>query len=199
MDGVPEPPVVLRRLREETHDLHVRVERHTLLAPLIRGPLTREQYAVILEAFLAFYRTLEPALCAPAALPRWLRRSGYRYIPRCPLLARDLEGVAPERLACRKQGVPATLEFPTAEAVTGTLYVVEGATQGGRILAPRVQEQSGAGSAAASRYMNLYREDQWRLFQLGLASVPTDLDVHQVAAAGRRTFERLHRYLDSAA
>lgn len=134
-------PVRLR-LREATRASHEQVEGELRL---LDGSLTPDRYHDVLSRFHGYYAVLEPALDA------WHIREGLLDWParrKLHLLAADLEELAlggsdstdlrlgPEVPAIRS----------SAEAL-GALYVVEGATLGGTVIARRLRAQGFAPSA----------------------------------------------------
>ena len=117
---------VLARLRAETRPAHDRLEAEFDILAQCR---TDAAYAALLALLHGVHSRLEPALdaVAPAVLDDWPERR------KLHLLEQDLRqlGVDPERL-------PATGRLPqlTSPARTlGVLYVVEGATLGGAVIA----------------------------------------------------------------
>lgn len=128
----PVPPSLLTQLRQATRDGHRRLERHPWLAALLERDLSREHYGRLVAAFAGFYQPLEQALAPVLGL---LPAGGYDFMPRTPLLLQDLQDLgAGAPLPCRQPP-----SQPTGwEALLGTLYVLEGASQGGRVIAPRL-------------------------------------------------------------
>lgn len=128
-------PVRLR-LREATRASHDRVEGELRL---LDGSLTPHRYREVLGRFYGYYAVLEPALDA------WHRREGLLDWParrKLHLLAADLGELG--------WGGPATADLPLCAEVPairssgealGALYVVEGATLGGAVIARRLRAQ----------------------------------------------------------
>ncbi len=124
--------MILDRLRDETRDLHERVE-HRL--PLLDADLTLERYRATLLALHALHAPLERRLAAVPGLDRGgLDLAGRR---RAGRLAADLRtlGTPPSLLDAESPHVPDVADVPLA---LGALYVLEGSTLGGQLLARHV-------------------------------------------------------------
>ena len=146
-------------LREASRAAHRSLDRHPVLAPLVRTDLTAAQYGDALAALRGVYAPLE------AAIDRFFaaRSTAFDYDSRrkLPALDDDLAalGRRPEQPA---MGFPAPASL--AELV-GLLYVVEGSAMGGQSIVRCVRKSalenpplrffSGSGARA---------EDRWREF-----------------------------------
>ncbi len=60
------PASLLEALRERTRDLHVRAERSGIIADILRGRITRADYARLLRSLLPVYQALEQQLATCA-------------------------------------------------------------------------------------------------------------------------------------
>ena len=134
-------PVRLR-LREATKASHEQVEGELRL---LDGSLTPHRYREVLGRFYGYYAVLEPALDA------WHGREGLLDWParrKLHLLRADLEELGWG--GSDAAGPPLFRDVPairsSAEAL-GALYVVEGATLGGTVIARRLRAQGFAPSA----------------------------------------------------
>ena len=192
--AVPKPPL-RDALRDGTSDLHRRVERHPLLAPLVRPGLTPRAYALALKAFHDFHAMLEPWLLA--ALERECPDTGaYRYRCRAPLIAKDLDdlGRRPETSTDRRDAPP--LELGSPDSVMGVLYVLEGATQGGRVIGPRVVRELGLASGCGTRFFHLHAEQRWSDLLALMAWPGVSPCPERAVASARETFLALQVHLD---
>lgn len=130
------------RLRAETRALH-----HALEADLdLLGPgLSVDRYAVVLQAFHAYYAALEPRLSALAAR---VSLGGFALRERAPLLERDLLalGARCHARAARSAAVPLPM-LSRSEHLAGCLYVIEGAALGGQVITRALQRRLGLTAA----------------------------------------------------
>jgi heme oxygenase len=118
---------VMIRLRTETAAAHARLEQ---ALDLLARPISRGRFTVFLERLYGFQRVWEPAV-AP-----FFERSFFEPRRKTAILADDLirlgyDSADPMPLRCR-----AAMEFGrTYERALGSLYVIEGATLDGKVIA----------------------------------------------------------------
>lgn len=176
-------------LREGTQVSHRRLEEHPLLRPLMASTLSIEQYSRVIAAFAGFYAALERGI---QELSSGIDFPGYHYEPRLPLLMDDLAALP----VCAV--VPCTVapEYSNENELVGMLYVLEGATQGGRIIAPRVQQHLALSETSGARYFNFYRQDSWREFRAMVEKRQEHYDCHRARDAACATFDRLYSHLE---
>lgn len=129
-----------RRLREETADLHRRVEDAVGLPGSVRS---RDDYVDVLGRFLRLHEPLEKRLSAVAWRQGWtelgIELGRHR---RAHLLADDLKALAaaPSSRPAPPLALPRLRTFGEA---LGCLYVLEGSSLGGRMLAPAIRSVVG--------------------------------------------------------
>ncbi|MDX9886350.1 biliverdin-producing heme oxygenase [Thauera sp.] len=180
---------LLLDLREGTNADHRRVEMHALLRPLVSTTLSLEQYSRVIAAFTGFHDAIERRL---TEISSRIDFPGYRYQPRLPLLVEDRAALPPCAVTPCKTGPVLSLE----DERVGVLYVLEGATQGGLVIAPCLSLRLGLGENAGARYFNLYRQRSWQQFRTMLAQCQQHYDPHLAVRAARATFDHLHAHLD---
>lgn len=180
---------LLTDLREGTLAQHCRVEKHLLLRQLMASTLSLEEYSRIIAAFTGFYATLEPRMQAISARFDF---PGYEYQPRLPLLIKDRETLP----VCAVTPCTMAPEYASADELLGVLYVLEGATQGGRVIAPWLQQKLALTDAAGARYFNFYRQRSWQTFRTMVGNIQQHYDYCLVVTAARATFDHLHSHLD---
>lgn len=126
------------QLRRDTAGVHAQVEQQLdLLGP----ELSLRRYRRTLQTLYGFYVPLELRLMrfAPAVLP-----DDVPLRARADLLVRDLCALGMPRHALA--GLPQCPELPRLarpEHVAGCMYVIEGASLGGRVIARALQERLG--------------------------------------------------------
>lgn len=205
--ATPVPSNLLATLRAATRNEHTSLERHPLLQSLIRDQLVLQDYLSFLRALLTFYQQLEPLL--EKRLPVECQESGYRYLSRSVVLKADLEQLTGGRHALDTDRVP-LLPLPdlsSSDRVIGVLYVLEGATQGGRVIAPRVtrlltgtelpMEKPALERPDGVQYFQLFRHNEWARLQRVIAQVSQRPHAAgESVAAAIETFRCLGGYLD---
>lgn len=154
-------------------------------------------YRAHLELMWGFCVVLE-AQVAPLLYPTPLDDFPLRQKP--PLLERDLEylGMAPQTI----QRLPRCDSLPhstDAASAFGCLYVLEGATLGGRTLAPLVLDRLRLTDRRGASFLASYGDDtprMWQSFILALeVACSTPAAQERAAAAASATFVALEEWL----
>jgi heme oxygenase len=182
-------------LRRETADLHRAVECLPIMTRLTSEAVTREDYLDYLRALAGVYATVEASLFA--ALDEGLRDAlGVR--EKLPAILDDLT----------EQGHPhvpssSPEQAPTGPgAAVGGIYVLEGATLGGRVIAKHLRRCLGAdlGPAAFLDFHGEHASAAWKRFAGILDGLPAEgsVDSAEVVAGARSTFALIHRLLADA-
>ncbi len=154
----------LERLRTATRPAHAAIEHVPALARLMAPDITLADVGAALRGLHAFHAGLDPRLAA--CLVDVPGAAAYHDTTRLPALAEDLafHGLAPGP-AAPPYALPA---LPSLGHALGCLYVIEGSSLGGRVIARRLQDALGlmasqgatffAGRSAAevrTRFQNL--------------------------------------------
>ncbi|QIB65452.1 biliverdin-producing heme oxygenase [Kineobactrum salinum] len=193
-------PPVLQQLREQTRPAHLALEAQPALKRLLSSRLTNREYGHLLQSMLAFYHSLESELIpATAALLERYPAADYRYLARAPLLASDCRALGHDSSGFTHSPIAFCLDG-SAACLLGVLYVIEGSTQGGRLIARHLSDTLGVGRNSGASFFNIGRRDNsWAAFRRWLAQ---DLvysyqnDVKHVVAGANMTFSALHAHLD---
>ena len=171
--------MLLQELRARTQPSHDRLEA---VVDIIGRCRERARYRRLLEQFYGFYAPLEAALAA-APLPASVAFERRR---KTPLLVRDLHALTPpgpspsELPLCR--ALPHVNTLPSA---LGCLYVLEGATLGGQIIA-RHLAAGGLGPNTGAAFFHSYGPDVgrlWKSFGRALTEAVTDRPAQETAIA----------------
>jgi len=185
---------LLERLKIETRAAHDRIEG---AIDLDRRIASREAYRDLLIRFHGFHKAWESAAAGMAP-----DRGFFQNRCKTRLLARDLEalGLAPEEIERLPQCHP-LMPLPAPEAVLGSMYVVEGSTLGGAIIAREVERRFGYTAQTGCAYFRSYGRDiaaMWKSFGAILleASSPKTDDV--IVASAQKTFDVMHDWLCEA-
>ena len=158
--------MILARLRKHTQVIHRRLESHL---PVLDPDFALADYRDLLQTFSGFYSPLEEALGAVlVSVPEF----SFEARRKVTLLEQDLAfygvpyDVSQDRLATIPQcsDLPATLLVPQA---LGCLYVLEGATLGGKIISRHLHSTLGLDAATGAAFYHCYGSDaghMWRTF-----------------------------------
>ena len=182
-----QPPSLHARLRTETAPAHERLERSL---DLLRRPLDRDRFTALLIGFHGFHRAWEPALARglPAAfIPG----------PRLPLLAQDLRalGLGDDSIGAIPRCAQAAALGDHPDTALGSVYVLEGSTLGGQVIARHLGEAPWW-PPAGLRYFDPYGDEtasRWRHTLAQLAAAGGDAD--RIVAGAVRTFGILQHWL----
>lgn len=183
-------------LREGTRELHRQVEHR--LDFLVRRPRL-DDYTALLRAFYGYYPAIEAELAAwQAQLPPGF---GPEARHKSALLARDLVALGtPADDLARMPRCGELPALPDLAHALGALYVLEGASLGGRIIARSVHASLGLDPARGLAFFHGYgdRVDaMWASFLALLGATCDDPPAIAAAvAAARATFETLDRWLE---
>jgi heme oxygenase len=191
--------MLLKRLREDTADLHAAVERRVEVTD---GRLTAGRYVATLAAFHGFHAPWEAGVRAAAGpaglgLPAVLDLMSSRW--RTASLAADLAhfGVDPA-------DVPSCPDVPSVDGLAhllGSMYVMEGSTLGGQVVARHVERTLGLSGGVGYSYFRGHGDQvgpRWRAFAARLVELAAGAREDDVVAGARHTFAALDRWFGRA-
>jgi heme oxygenase len=190
--------MILKRLKLATSASHTALESQL---PLMNADLSREDYCRVVARFFGFYSPLEAQLMAS---PYW-QQLPFDYADRqkTPRLTQDLLalGTSPRVLA----RTPLCAVLPALnepEQLLGCLYVIEGATLGGRSITHHLHNRMGLTPELGGSFFDGYGAQtgsRWKAFctmllnNVGHSSDETRQAV--IVAAANATFQSLTQWL----
>ncbi|CAL75166.1 putative Bacteriophytochrome heme oxygenase, BphO-like [Bradyrhizobium sp. ORS 278] len=185
------------RLRNETRAAHESIEKNGCLKRLLADDLTRSEYAGILRRLTAFYVPVERewlrwAEQLPAALELEARAG------KAALLFADLAALqapAPDRAAYADFA-----PFDAVEQAWGCIYVIEGSTMGGQLIARSLLQTLKVTSGNGASFYSPYGTDvgaKWQAFKKAMSRAVDDqnLDLDKMIDGAQRTFSALDRWM----
>lgn len=184
--NAPIPNRLLEALRAGTRQAHERLEQATGLLDPELDPM---HYVQVLARLLDVTEPLEAAVAAqvpPHLQAFWAERR------KAHLLDDDLAYWAQAGVAA---AAPRAVKLPALDNLAhafGTMYVLEGATLGGAVIAPHVERRLGLAPGAGTRYFRAYggaASRMWRDFRFALAREVDASQAVAVVAAASDTFE----------
>lgn len=188
-------PAILNLLRDRTRAAHDRAEE---ALPLLDPSLEAAHYRAILAGFWGFHAALEPRLAAIAELGEMgLNPAGRRKLPRLEHDLRTL-GADPARLPLA-DAVP---EVGDAAAALGCMYVLEGATLGGRVISRHLAAR-GIGPDTGGAFFAGYGDETGEMWKSFSAAIGAYTEAHpesvaRIVEAADETFTLLERWLARA-
>lgn len=193
----PGPPSLTILLREGTADAHRHIERARGFAEVMDGTLTLDGYRDLLIRLHGLYVPMERAIEELVAAHG--PRHGYGYDRKVGALVADLAALGLAAPPARE----AVLPGGGSALAAAVLYVVEGATLGGRVISSRVHALLGEPGQRATRLFDPYGAacgPRWlatRRFLDALAARDR-LDAGAVIDHARAVFAWFERELDDA-
>jgi heme oxygenase len=174
-------------LRAATEAAHARLHHLPALAPLAEGTISREDYIAVLRRLLGFHLAVERCIAAgPSLRASGIYLGGRR---RSPLLLADLTTLGASAGCDMRPDLPRPA---SVAAVLGCLYVVEGSTLGGRVLAGRLDHLLPPGTTAGRAFLlghGARHGAMWRSFCDALEASGTDAEQRSdMIAAALSTF-----------
>jgi heme oxygenase len=181
---------VLERLRRETSGLHREIEEMTDLPGSIS---TREDYVNLLRRLHEFHTAVEARLADPSWAMEWLDLGialpAHR---RSHLLSEDLLSLG---ATLKEAGVRLPRMDNIGQAL-GCLYVVEGSSLGGRVLAPAFRAALGDVPTAFFESDERMHPHPWRSVMAGLRKFDaTAGSADDVVLGAQGTFRAFGRHL----
>lgn len=145
---------------------HERLRRHPLLAGIMHPGYPGMHYWTTLLALYHYYGFIESAIQGAQHLA-----GGFDYAPRRkhPWLQQDLSAasIRPEEPSWQPAAAFAPLRIESVADLVGVLYVVEGATQGGQVIAGHIEVRLGITPLNGGRFFSGYgaqTDSRWQEF-----------------------------------
>lgn len=189
------PAIGRSTLRQATHEVHIRLHGLAAFTALLDGSLTRSGYRSLLSGLYGFHCPLELTLLDAArehsllvAVPRRIER-----------LVDDLGQLGMSD--GERAGLPLAPRLPlhTPGHLLGALYVREGSTLGGKVLARNLEHLLGPGTAGRSFLIGSPRDSEhWRAccaaIERGVAAGHLD----DMVESARATFAAFEQWMSEA-
>ncbi len=204
-----EPQTALSaELKARTADAHHRAEFHTIQQRIVRGQVTPHEYAPFALRMQVVHAELESALDRAAADDANLRAVYAPRHRRAALINADLEflGVSAGGDASCSAALGAYTQW-VADALhqrptdlLGALYVLEGSTNGGMVIARVLRRAWGLAEVDTLRSIDPHGEmtrAYWGEFRVALDALPvTDIERHGVISAAAKMFDLISALMD---
>ena len=182
----------MARLRALTAVEHERLERRFDLDARLRSPAS---YVLLLERMLGFYRPLEERI-APFAAP--IAGLGFADRRKAQRLVDDLEAVGAPRSAGPLPEATRLPSVTSADQALGVLYVLEGSTLGGALIAQQARLRLGVTPAIGASFFASYGPSvgsRWRAFGAVVETHTGGTPSPPMAAAAVACFADLEAWL----
>lgn len=189
---------ILEALRKTTRPHHEAIEQNRLLSEVLRPTLTRDVYVEVLARFYGFLKPLEKELLLNSSA------AGYGEIfesrAKTELLESDLIEMGLDAGAISR--IPLCTELPSCDRTSrcmGILYVIEGSTLGGQMIAAAVKKSLGIEAGSGGAYFNGYGPSTRMMWKdtcrvLEDYGQGTETERAETVAAAVDTFDKLNRW-----
>jgi len=182
---------VLERLKTETRPAHERIEK---AIDLERRVVTRGAYRNLLIRYYGFHSAWEKAAGGVVQ-----DRDFFERRRKTKILARDLAalGLSQEEII-RLPPCDPLMPLPSPAAVLGSMYVVEGSTLGGAIIARMVEQRLGLDAQTGCSYFKSYGREtamMWRAFRARLLEASSPDTDDMIVLSAQKTFDVMHHWL----
>ncbi|WP_426492986.1 biliverdin-producing heme oxygenase [Hymenobacter sp. 102] len=180
---------ILTRLRQETRPYHEALEANDFNRALTAGTISEADTARFLAKLYGFIVPFEKQLRAHQSWfgPEWeLERRFRGHLLRQDLPAADTLPLAPN--------LP---PLHTRAQLLGALYVLEGSTLGGQVIARQLAKNG----VATRAYFSGHAEQTgplWKAFVQLLAAAATPETADELVHSASLTFQRLHQWIEQA-
>ncbi|TGD92877.1 biliverdin-producing heme oxygenase [Methylobacterium nonmethylotrophicum] len=184
---------ILERLRAETREAHEAIERDLAWETRVA---TLDGYRALLARFRGFHAVLEPALAGMLDDEAFFgprRRLGY--------LDADLRHLGLDAAEIRALPRPDAVLPRSRPEAFGALYVLEGSTLGGQVIAKHIGRQLGLTAETGCRYYAAHGREtgaMWKAFRHRLADEAESGDADALVAFAARTFDAMRHWLCAA-
>jgi len=147
---------VLVRLRRHTHAAHVRINHHPFVSGLTRQGYSLQRYQALLVAYYQLYAAIERHV--ETTLAAITTSFDYEQRKKLPWLTADLAwfGLDAHLPPWRPSKEPKITMPPRPGTLIGTLYVIEGATQGGKVISRHLRTSMNIDSDTGARFFTGY-------------------------------------------
>ncbi len=189
------------RLRAETRDMHDRIEANPRFSRLMAPDLSLKEYRTLIIGLFGHHAGAEAALALAPGLPEALKLPCR--LTRTAALAADLRALGMSEAAITALPRCAAYRLDSAEAAWGALYVLEGSTLGGQLIARHLATILGLGPdrGAAGLVPHGARTGAlWREFRelMDDGAAMGEIDADSVIAAARHAFVTLDDWVARA-
>ncbi len=187
---------ILDKVKQETKLLHQGMHQHPLMLNLLSHTSSLELYQCLLCAYYDLYRRIEAQLVA--SIQRLNIEFDYASRTKLPWLEQDLIffGINPTRTPTLDLALSNINDLSEFIAI---LYVIEGSTQGGQVLAKQLQSRLGIGPESGGRFFSAYGEStapMWENFKQFVENSAESCDEATTIVMAKTTFLHFQQTLD---
>jgi heme oxygenase (biliverdin-IX-beta and delta-forming) len=190
--------MILEDIRDKTSKNHARLEQTSLLLPIGNKTITKETYIEILKKFYGYFHPLEQLVDNFPQIHTFL--PDYTARRKANLIYQDLM-----RVTSANSQLPVELceDLPAVtnpSQAFGCLYVMEGSTLGGKMIAKILKDVLHIDPDAGASFFNGYGKEtgsKWKSFQQGLVNFSSVTSTNQeIIEAANETFAKFEKWIN---
>lgn len=185
--------MITDRLKNETKEAHQALEH--FLIPRIKGAGTMADYISLLKVFYGYFHPVEHIIDTQGVAEILTDYNGRR---KAELLLNDIKAAVPHAETELRECCDLPTIATTAQAL-GAMYVLEGSTLGGTVIARMLQKGPAAPADEMLSFFNGYGADtqaRWHAFTLVLNNYATAHNNEaEIIAAAQETFVKFKNWV----
>lgn len=183
---------ILARLKRETAEIHQELENKM---PFAGEDFSLPEYQCLIVNFYNFYEKFEPQI--ERALKRYQIDFDYSRRLKTPKLALDLQNLETPLSSNFDSVENEPAIFNSREKVFGALYVVEGSTLGGQVIARILKRKFNFDESNGAAFFGGYGAEtgaMWNAFRAAITEFAETSDNHEdIIVAATETFQRISK------
>lgn len=203
-------PSLADTLKERTREAHARAEKHPVQARMVKGEVSRAEYAAWLGQMLPVWRAVDAGLAALAARDARVAAMVKPYHAHADRVAADLKflgqcGGCHPALAATTRFVALVERAASGDgpALVGVWYVLEGSANGGRFIAKALSRGLNIAGPEGLTSFDPHGERQreyWQAWRAGLdAQTFTGAEREAIVATAAATFDAIGEVMEDLA
>lgn len=203
----PPVPSLADTLKERTREAHARAEKHPVQARMVKGEVTRAEYAAWLGQMLPVWRAVDAGLSALAARDARIAAMVRPYHAHAERIAADLKFLGqcggchpPHTATARFVELVNRAAASGGPALVGVWYVLEGSANGGRFIAKALSRGLGIAGPEGLTSFDPHGErqrDYWQAWRAGLDGQRFDgAEREAIVAAAAATFHAVWEVME---
>lgn len=190
--------MILEEIKKQTSENHHRLEQSNLLHLITTPLLTAQHYHKILRIFYGYFSPLEKEISKIKLIQQYL--PDYDTRRKASMIKVDLlslKAIKPEETLAICHDLP---EIKTASQAFGCLYVLEGSTLGGRMIAKSLKKNLNLDHTHGASFFNGYGQEtgsKWKTFQEALSNFSLNFkEDHEVIKSANDTFHKFEIWIN---
>ncbi len=187
--------MILEAIKAQTSASHQQLEAVDFLSPLTHPGVTLSHYGKVLRVFYGYFYPLEQVIDRFGLVREYL--PDYDTRRKAAALRADLHRLEEDTAAIRLYDDLPTINTP-AQAF-GSLYVMEGSTLGGRLIAKNLAQALGLDASGGAAFFNGYGPQtgsRWKAFQQAMLRFSADFHQdEEMIDTANETFQKLEQWI----